>query len=348
MCQAFYTVEITDFTKFENWFEVCEGKKLAYSNLIKYFIYKNMADKRQIELIPQQGECVVGKFLRKEVRKTFYNGEWWFVLNDIIVALTETKDPSDYMKKVKSRDNGLSEGWGQIVTPLEIATTGGKQKLNCASIEGILRIVQSIPSKNAEPFKKWLAKTGFERLQERNNPDLTVKRAILYYELQGRDKQWIQNRIDGQFTRNELTGEWKQRGVKEGQEYATLTNIISQQTFGVSVSKHKEIKSLKKENLRDNMTNIELIFQRLGEEATIAVTRRRDAKGFEQNKRAAIDGGESAGEARKAYENKIGNKVVTTDNFLKKIEEEKINLLEGNKSFEPTIEKIASTIKIKS
>jgi prophage antirepressor-like protein len=288
-----------------------------------------MNNEKQKELIPKQGECVVGKFLRKNVRKTFYNDEWWFVLNDIVIALTETKDPADYMKKVKSRDDGLSEGWGQIVTPLEIETTGGKQKLNCSNIEGLLRIVQSIPSKNAEPFKKWLAKTGFERLQEQSNPDLTVKRAILYYELQGRDKQWIQNRIDGQFTRNELTGEWKQRGVKEGQEYATLTNIISQETFGVSVGKHKEIKSLKKESLRDHMTNIELIFQRLGEEATIEVTRQRDVKGFEQNKKAARDGGASAGEARKAYENKIGSKVVTPDNFLKKIEQENNSLLEN-------------------
>ena len=209
------------------------------------------------------------------------------------------------------------------------AKDGKNYETDCANIEGLLRIIQSVPSKNAEPFKKWLAKTGFERLQEQSNPDLTVKRAILYYELQGRDKQWIQNRIDGQFTRNELTGEWKQRGVKEGQEYATLTNIISQETFGVSVGKHKEIKSLKKESLRDHMTNIELIFQRLGEEATIEVTRQRDVKGFEQNKKAARDGGASAGEARKAYENKIGSKVVTPDNFLKKIEQENNSLLEN-------------------
>lgn len=275
-----------------------------------------MSLKKQMSLLPQQGECAVTKFLKQEIRKTFYNEEWWFVLEDIVQALTATKDAKNYIKAMKHRDEGLSEGWLQFVTPLEFETKGGKQKINCSNIEGILRIVQSIPSKNAETFKRWLAKVGFERLQEQNNPDLTVKRAILYYELKGRDKQWIQNRIDGQFTRNELTGEWEQRGVKVGQEYATLTNIISQETFGVSVSKHKEIKSIKKENLRDNMTNIELIFQRLGEEATIEVTRKRNAQGFEQNKKAARDGGESAGEARKAYEGKIGNKVVSADNFL--------------------------------
>lgn len=290
-----------------------------------------MSEKKQMSLLPQQGECVIAKFLNKEVRKTFHAGEWWFVINDIISVLTESKDPSDYLKKMRSRDEGLSEGWGQIVTPLEFNTKGGRQKLNSCSIEGILRIVQSIPSKNAEPFKRWLAKTGFERLQEQNNPDLTIKRAVLFYELQGRDKQWIQSRIDGQFTRNELTGEWQQRGVSAGQEYATLTNIISQETFGVSVSKHKEIKTLKKENLRDHMTNIELIFQRLGEEATIGVTKQRNAQGFKQSKRAARDGGQSAGEARKAFEGRIGRKVVTSDNFLESSKEKikQIELIEN-------------------
>ena len=314
-----------------------------------------MSEKKSI-VIPKQGECVIAKFLKKDVRKTFHNNEWWFVLEDIIEALVETKDAKDYLKKMKSRDEGLLEGWGQIVTPLFFQTKGGRQQINCSNIEGILRIIQSVPSKNAEPFKKWLAKVGFERIQEQQNPDLTVKRAILYYELQGRDREWIQNRIDGQFTRNELTGEWKQRGVQKGQEYATLTNIISQETFGVSVSKHKEIKGLKKEDLRDNMTNIELIFQRLGEQATIDIARNRDTIGFDQNKKAARDGGASAGEARKAYENRIGSKVVTNDNFLKNKNQLKlINIdnnqlneinteeLKENNDFEATLEKIITT-----
>lgn len=241
-----------------------------------------MDKKTQLELIPQQGECVVAKFLKKEVRKTFHNNEWWFSIIDIIESLAETPEPASYWNKVKQADDELRRKWTKLKMP---SKDGKNRETEVANMEQILRIVQSIPSKNAEPFKKWLAKVGFERIQERQNPDLAVKRAILYYELQGRDKQWIQNRIDGQFTRNELTGEWKERGVKEGQEYATLTNIISQETFGVSVSKHKEIKGLKRENLRDNMTNIELIFQRLGEEATIEVTRQRDVQGFEQNKK---------------------------------------------------------------
>ena len=148
-----------------------------------------MSLKKHMSLLPQQGECAVTKFLKQEIRKTFYNEEWWFVLEDIVQALTATKDAKNYIKAMKHRDEGLSQGWLQFVTPLEFETKGGKQKINCSNIEGILRIVQSIPSKNAEPFKRWLAKVGFERLQEQNNPDLTVKRAILYYELKGRDKQ---------------------------------------------------------------------------------------------------------------------------------------------------------------
>jgi DNA-damage-inducible protein D len=287
-----------------------------------------MSEKKDGLLFAQQGECVIVKFLKKEVRKIFHKNEWWFCVVDIIEGLVETDRASSYWsdikKKMEEKEGVTSfDFFERLKLPRK---DGNPYPVDCSNIEGILRIIQSIPSKNAEPFKRWLAKTGFERIQEQNNPDLTIKRAILYYELQGRDKQWIQNRIDGQFTRNELTGEWKQRGVKEGQEYATLTNIISQETFGVSVSKHKEIKGLKKENLRDNMTNIELIFQRLGEEATIEVTRQRNSQGFEQNKKAARDGGSSAGEARKAYENKIGTKVVSSDKFIKDAQKDNYGL----------------------
>lgn len=288
---------------------------------------------KQMSLLPQQGECVVGKFLKKEVRKIYHGGEWWFSMVDIIASLTESKDPKDYWYRLKNRmGDEESAELSTICRQLKLPSKDGKNyEADCANIEGILRIVQSVPSKNAEPFKRWLAKTGFERLQENNNPDLTIRRAVMYYELQGRDKQWIQNRIDGQFTRNELTGEWQKRGVQVGQEYATLTNIISQETFGVSASKHKEIKSLKKQSLRDNMTNIELIFQRLGEESTIEVTKRYNAQGFEQNKKAARKGGESAGEARKAYEQKMGSKVVSGDNFLEnKNKTKQIELIENS------------------
>lgn len=302
-----------------------------------------MGDKKETSLFPQQGECVIGKFLKKEVRKTFHKNEWWFSLVDIMEAIVETERPTEYwidlQNKMKKDENfQFLDNFEKLRLPSK--KDGKHYNTDCANIEGILRIIQSIPSKNAEPFKRWLAKTGFERIQEQQNPDLTIKRAVLYYELQGRDKQWIQNRIDGQFTRNELTGEWKQRGVKKGQEYATLTNIISQETFGVSVSKHKEIKGIKKGNLRDDMTNIELIFQRLGEEATIEVTKQRNAQGFGQNKKAARDGGASAGEARKAYESKIGANVVSSDKFIKNIKQNNLESKENIDS-ESEIEKVA-------
>jgi DNA-damage-inducible protein D len=300
-----------------------------------------MNEKKSI-IIPKQGECVVAKFLKKDVRKTFHNNEWWFSTVDIIGVLSESDNPRRYWSDLKNKME-KEEGFQlyDFIVQLKLPSKDGKlYETDCTNIEGILRVVQSVPSKNAEPFKKWLAKVGFDRIQEQQNPDLTVKRAILYYELQGRDREWIQNRIDGQFTRNELTGEWKQRGVQEGQEYATLTNIISQETFGVSVSKHKEIKGLKKENLRDNMTNIELIFQRLGEQATIDIARNRDVIGFDQNKKAARDGGASAGEARKAYENRIGSKVVTNDNFLKNKNQLKLINVDNNQLNEINTEEI--------
>jgi DNA-damage-inducible protein D len=295
------------------------------------------------ELLPQQGECVVSKFLGKEQRKTFHNNEWWFVLADVIIALTETTNVESYIKSMKNRDPELAKGWLQFVTPLEFNTAGGPQKINCSNMEGIFRIVQSISSKNAEPFKKWLAKTGFERLQEIENPELAHKRAVMYYKLQGRDDHWIRNRLDGISTREELTNEWKNRDIKPGQEYATLTNIISQETFGVSVSKHKEIKTLKKENLRDHMSTMELIFQRLGEQATIDETKRHNSQGFEANKKSARDGGSSAGAARKAYEEKSGIKIVTAENFINNLPKN-AELKEVN-NFEPILTKIANTKK---
>jgi DNA-damage-inducible protein D len=292
------------------------------------------------ELLPQQGECVVSKFTGKEVRRTFHSNEWWFVLEDIVEALTETKDPKDYIKKIKSRDEGLKEGWGQIVTPLEFQTSGGKQNINCSNVEGILRIIQSIPSKNAEPFKRWLAKTGFERIQERATPHLAIKRAMLDYELQGRNKKWIQTRIQGMITRNKLTDEWKDRGVKEGIQYAILTDAISEGTFGIKTKEHKEIKSLKRyHSLRDNMTETELIFQMLGEQATIDITKNNNPIGFDKNLETAKAGGESAGAAREAFEKSISSKVISEENFLINAPKEALELKVDDIDFVNVIKK---------
>lgn len=304
-----------------------------------------MSSKKPV-LIPNEGETIENKFGNEKIRKQFHLNEWWWVLEDIIFILTESKDPKDYIKKMKSRDEGLSEGWGQIVTPLVFDTNGGPQKINCSNLEGILRIIQSVPSKNAEQLKRWLAKTGFERIQEKQNPELAIKRAILEYELQGRDKQWIQERIEGIVVRNNLTNEWKNRDVK-GREYGILTNVISQTTFDVSIKEHQAIKGLSKEkniNIRDHMTPIELLFNRLGEYTALIKTKENNAKGFKENLEAAKIGGRSAGKARKAYEDETGVKVVSPDNFIQNIQQDNLEF-KDNQSFEATLEKIALSKK---
>lgn len=234
-----------------------------------------MSEKIFLEAKPQQGECVVGKFLRKDIRKVFHNDEWWFSVIDVVNSLNDNekdvKDEGAYWRKLKERL--IKEGGNEVVTnchELKLPAKDGKyRETDCANIEGIFRIMQSVPSKKAEPFKKWLAKVGFERIEEIKDPMKAYQRAVMYYKLKGYDDKWLQSRLKGKETREALESEWKNRGIEKHQDYATLTNIIHQETFGVSVSKHKDIKSLKKENLRDNMQRIELIFQELGEASTI-------------------------------------------------------------------------------
>jgi hypothetical protein len=255
-------------------------------------------------------------FKSKKIRRTLHNKEWWFVVNDIVEALTDTVDSSDYIKKMRSRDEELAKGWGQIVTPLSVETSGGKQKLNCANTEGIFRIIQSIPSPKAEPFKRWLAKVGYERVQEIEDPEFASKRARALYQAKGYPKNWIEKRVRGIAIREELTDEWKNRDVGGEQEYAILTAEISKATFGVTPSEYKNLKGLKRENLRDHMTDLELIFTMLGEASTTEIARKDDAQGFEKNKSAAERGGRVAGNARKELEIQTGQSVVTRQNFL--------------------------------
>jgi hypothetical protein len=242
---------------------------------------------------------------------------------DVIEVLTDSKDPSGYVKDMRRRDPELSKGWGQIATPLSIDTPGGKQKLNCASTQGLFRIVQSIPSPNAEPFKLWLAKVGYERVQEIENPELAAERARQYYRDLGYDEAWIETRLQTIGVRGKLTDEWKNRGVQEGMEYSILTAEISRATFGIVPSEYKELKGLQRENLRDHMTDIELIFTMLGEATTRNKAIAKDAQGFHKNKEAAIEGGQAAGDALDAYEKRTGDKVVTSQNFKGKIAEAK-------------------------
>ena len=200
---------------------------------------------------------------------------------------------------------------------------GGKQKLGCANTQGIFRIIQSIPSPKAEPFKQWLAKVGYERVQEIENPELAAERSRIYYRDIGYDEAWIDTRLMSIDTRGRLTDEWKDRGVKEGQEFSILTAEIAKTTFGLIPSEHKKVKGLKNENLRDHMNPLELILTMLGEETTRQEAVDRNALGFEENKEAAIDGGTSAGAALATYEEKTGKKVVSASNFKTQIAEAK-------------------------
>ncbi len=261
-------------------------------------------------------ETHIAIFNGKGIRRKWFNDEWWFVATDVVSALTDSKDPNGYLKDIRRRDEGFNEGWGQIATPLEIITPGGKQNINCISTKGAFRLIQSIPSKKAEPFKRWLAKVGYERIQEIENPELAQERMKQLYEKKGYSKEWIEKRLRGIAIRQELTDEWKNRGIKEEIEFAILTNEISQATFGKTVEEYKEFKKLKRENLRDHMDDLELIFNMLGEAATTKIAKAKDVQGLEENKIAAKLGGEVAGNARKELEEKTGESVLIEDNFL--------------------------------
>lgn len=257
-------------------------------------------------------------FESKEIRSVWNEKEqkWYFVITDVVQVLTDTTNPSDYLKKMRKRDIQLSEGWGQIVTPLLIDTAGGKQKLNCANAKGLLRIIQSIPSPKAEPFKLWLAQVGSDRLDEIENPELATQRTRELYKLKGYPDDWIEKRMRSIAIREELTEEWKNRGIKEHIEYAILTAEISKATFGMTPSEYKIFKNLKSQNLRDHMTDLELIFSMLGEASTTKVTRAKNAKGFFENKKAAQIGGRIAGNALNELEKESGEHVITSENYL--------------------------------
>jgi hypothetical protein len=257
-------------------------------------------------------------FESKQIRTVWNQADekWYFVVADVIQVLTETPNPSDYIKKMRKRDEELSKGWGQFVTPLSVDTAGGKQKLNCANAKGLLRIIQSIPSPKAEPFKLWLAQVGSDRLDEIENPELATHRTRELYKLKGYPDDWIEKRMRSIAIREELTEEWKNRGVKEQKEYAILSAEISKATFGLTPSEYKKVKRLKSQNLRDHMTDLELIFSMLGEASTTAIVKTKNPKGFIQNKVAAKQGGRIAGDARKALEIKTGEKVVSKENYL--------------------------------
>jgi len=263
-------------------------------------------------------------FRKKEIRKTIHNNEWWFVIVDVVAALTDSVQSDGYIKDMRRRDPELSKGWGQIATPLLIQTIGGPQKLNCANTEGIFRIIQSIPSPKAEPFKRWLARVGYERIQEIENPEIATKRTRALYKAKGYSDDWIEKRIRGIAIREELTDQWQKRDIKEQKEYEILTAEISKATFGMTPSRYKKHKRLKRENLRDHMNDLELIFSMLGEASTKEITINKDAQGFMENKQAAFEGGTVAGNAIRELERKSGKKVISKENYLKQMQNKRL------------------------
>ena len=263
-----------------------------------------------------QIDTKIAIFKGKKVRKVIFQNEWWFVIIDVVSALTDSVQPEGYIKDMRRRDDEISKGWGQIATPLLIETAGGKQKLNCANTEGIFRIIQSIPSPKAEPFKRWLAKVGYERVQEIEDPELATKRTRALYKAKGYPDAWIEKRLRGIVIREELTNEWENRGAKTNRDYEILTAEISKATFGVTPSEYKNLKSLERQNLRDHMDDLELIFTMLGEKSTTEIHRTENSQGVSKLKSDAKAGGEIAGGAREKLEKRLGRSIVTKSNFL--------------------------------
>ena len=258
-------------------------------------------------------------FESKQIRSVWNEAEekWYFSVQDVIEVLTDTVNVKDYIKKMKKRDPQLNFNWGTICPPVEMTAADGKRrKIQAADTQGLLRIIQSIPSPKAEPFKLWLAKIGAERLAEIENPELATQRTRELYKLKGYPDDWIEKRMRSIAIREELTEEWSKRGIKEKMEYAILTAEISKAAFGLTPKEYKEVKGLKSQNLRDHMTDLELIFSMLGEASTKEIAVNTDTQGFDENKKAARAGGKIAGDARKQLELKSGKSVVTGDNFL--------------------------------
>lgn len=263
-------------------------------------------------------ETQLAVFKGKKIRRTLHNNEWWFSITDVVEVLTGTERPRKYWNDLKKKL--FEEGYDELsekIGQLKLMSSDGKfYETDCANTETMFRIIQSIPSPKAEPFKRWLAKVGYERVQEIENPELATKRTRALYKAKGYSDDWIEKRMRGIAIREELTDEWKKREVKEQREYEILTAEIAKAAFGVTPATHKTIKGLKRENLRDHMTDLELIFSMLGEAATTEITRVHDAKGFHENKQAARKGGAVAGKARKDLEKKTGKKVVSSENYL--------------------------------
>ena len=255
-------------------------------------------------------------FEEKEVRRVWDDEQWFFVIEDVVQALIDSNDVKQYIQKIKQRDLELNKGWVQIVHILDVDTKGGKQKMNCGSLEGIFRIIQSIPSPKAEPFKQWLARVGQERIEEIQDPERAIVRAKKIYEQKGYNEDWIAKRMRGINVRNTLTDVWHERGATERFDFAILTNEIYRGAFEMDAKQIKEFKSLSNpDNPRDHMSELELILTMLGEATTTEITTTRNSKGLPELSLDAKEGGAVAGRTRKDIEEKTGKKVISKDNF---------------------------------
>lgn len=252
--------------------------------------------------------------------------EWFFSVNDVVQILTDSTNVTDYIKKMRKRDEELGKGWGQIVTPLFVQTPGGRQKMNFSTMKGIFRIIQAIPSPKAEPFKQWIAQVASERLDQMQDPEKSIDQTIVDYKLLGYSDAWINQRIKSIEVRKELTDEWQRTGVHEGLEYASLTDIITREWSGLTTKQYKHFKGLKKENLRDNMTNLEIALNILAEASTTELSKQRNPKGYKQQTKVAKEGGSVAKAARNQLESKLGRSVISeakaSDYLLPNNEEE--------------------------
>lgn len=259
------------------------------------------------------------EFEKRPIRTVWIEAEeeWYFSVTDTVAALTDSKDPRQYIKRMRSRDPALQANWGTICTPVEMQAADGKRrKVMAANTKGLLRIIQSIPSPKAEPFKLWLAQVGAERIQETIDPEQSIDRALETYLKKGYSREWINQRLQAIQVRKELTDEWDARGVQKGVEYAILTNEITSAWSGMSTRQYKNYKGLHKENLRDNMSTLELVLNMLAEATTTEISRQRKPETFAQNRQVARAGGEAAGEARRAVEARTGVPVITPKNAV--------------------------------
>ena len=267
-------------------------------------------------------------FEDQKVRTIWIESEekWYFSIKDVVLVLADAKDPKDYLSKMRRREPELAKGWGQLVHPLVVRTPGGPQRENFANLEGMFRIIQSIPSKKAEPFKRWLAQVGAERIHQMQDPELGIQQSLQDYKRLGYSDNWINQRLKSIEIRKDLTDQWKAHGVEEGTGYATLTDIIYYTWAGLTAREYKHLKGLKQENLRDNMTNEELVMNMLAELTTSNITKEERPETMSEHARVAERGGSVAKVAKEAFEKQTGKKVVSSMSMKRFIESQQPQL----------------------